>query len=59
MKRLLHKMAHFTGWNRGTVVAATDRKGLVWVAYRCTCGRITSKGIAMTWLKPSADREFR
>lgn len=39
---LSHCMAHRLGWNRGTVVAATDDLGMVWVAFRCvTCGRVT------------------
>lgn len=36
-----HCMAHRLGWNRGNVVAATDRLGMVWVGFRCvTCGRL-------------------
>jgi hypothetical protein len=39
---LSHCMAHRLGWNRGTVVAATDCAGMVWVGFRCVaCGRLS------------------
>jgi hypothetical protein len=38
---LAHRIAHLIGWNRGNVVAATDRENLVWVGFRCvTCGKV-------------------
>lgn len=56
----LHNLAHFLGWNLGTVVAATDHgHDLVWVAYRCAkCGKVSGKCIARTHLRPPADGEF-
>lgn len=37
-----HCIAHRLGWNRGTVVAATDSCGMVWVGFRCVaCGRLS------------------
>lgn len=57
MKAWLHKLAHWTGWNRGIVVAATDRRGLVWVGFRCQCGKLSGKH--MGFVASPADEDFR
>lgn len=38
---ILHRVAHWFGWNRGYVVSALDQRGTVWIGYKCViCGKI-------------------
>jgi hypothetical protein len=39
---MLHRIAHWLGWQRGFVVSAYDRYGVLWMAFRCAkCGRLS------------------
>lgn len=38
--QISHRISHRFGWNLGTVVAATDNHGIVWVGFRCDCGKL-------------------
>ncbi len=39
---MIHWLEHRLGWNRGTVVSATDVRGNVWIGFKCsTCGKIS------------------
>lgn len=37
-----HRVAHWLGWNLGTVVSALDRQGTVWIGFKCdACGKVS------------------
>lgn len=56
MADLLHRLAHLTHWNLGSVVSALDANGTVWIGFRCArCGKIT--GVHAT--HPPAREEFK
>lgn len=42
--RAWHRLMHLLHWNAGVVVSCTDRRGTIWMAFRCAgCGRVTHK----------------
>jgi hypothetical protein len=42
---MLHRIAHWFGWQHGFVVSAYDRYGVLWMAFRCAkCGRLSHPG---------------
>lgn len=50
---LLHRIAHWFGWNLGHVVSALDDRGTVWIGFRCaTCGRISGIHASYTQAPP-------
>jgi len=50
---MLHKLKHWLVPQRGFVVAATDKNGMVWIGYKCaTCGRVTGKFAAYDQMPP-------
>ena len=56
---LFHRLAHLLGWQRGHVVSAYDRRGNLWMAFRCElCGRVSDKGLSVVSHPAPADAEF-
>lgn len=42
MTRLLHTLAHWFGWNHGTVESWWRKDGTLMIGFRCSgCGRIS------------------
>lgn len=40
---MLHRIAHWLGWQRGFVASAYDKHGVLWVGHRCAkCGKLSS-----------------
>lgn len=59
MKRLLHALAHLTGWNLGRVVSAHDRQSNLWMAFRCdSCGRVSHKALNSFCHPEPRDEDF-
>lgn len=55
---MMHRLAHWLGWNRGWVVTALDQRGTVWIGFKCSvCGRISGIHASMTH-RPRAE-DFR
>jgi hypothetical protein len=39
---LWHRIVHWLGWHHGRVVSALDKRGTVWIGFRCgKCGGIS------------------
>jgi hypothetical protein len=54
MIRWLHRLAHRLSWQLGTIVSAVDRRGTVWIGFKCaTCGEVS--GIHATHPPPSSE----
>lgn len=48
-RRLAHHVAHWRGLNEGRIVSALDRRGNVWIGFRCTaCGQVAGIHMART-----------
>jgi hypothetical protein len=40
---MLHRIAHWFGWQRGFVVSAYGKSGVLWMGHRCAkCGKLSS-----------------
>lgn len=54
---LKHRIEHWLGWNTGKVVSALDKRGTVWIGFRCSqCGKVS--GIHASWLEAPKTWEF-
>lgn len=57
-QRLIHRLAHRLRWNFGWVVTAVDRRGTVWIGFKCShCGRVS--GIHASVLERPRQEDFR
>jgi hypothetical protein len=55
---IAHWLAHLTGHNLGNIVSVLDKRGTVWIGFRCrSCGRIT--GIHAAHDQAPKPAEFR